>query len=181
MNILQTLLNYVLYYNMVKDEMATDVAALINLYRELLDKKVHLQEEREKNKIQVQHGQKTMETLSNQLEEVNQQIAEEKKNPIVKQVEAMSQAKTKLALKLAALKVNVYELTGQCINEEDYQEIKSSIFEMQEALSEKQEALEKLTTNHESLCLEIASLEQKISLLETVSEMVPDGKTLGPG
>lgn len=165
---------------MVKDELATDTATLINQYRELLDKKAHLQKEREKNKIQVQHVQKTVEALSNQLEEIDQKIGEEKKNPIVRQFEEISQTKTKLMLKLAALKVNVSELTGQCINEEDYQEIKSSIFEMQEALSEKQEALEKLTTNHESLCLEIASLEQKISLLETVCEMIPDGKTIAP-
>lgn len=181
LNLLQTLLNYVLYFNMVEEETVTDTTTMLQRQREMLDKKAHLHKEREKNKIQVQHGQKTMETLSNQLEEVSQRVVEEKKNPSLKQFEDNSQLKSRHTQKLAALKVHVSELTTQCINEEDYGEMKSSIFEIQEALSEKQEALEKLTTNHESLCVEIAGLEKKISLMESVLEMVPDGKTIAPG
>lgn len=48
-------------------------------------------------------------------------------------------------------------------------------------LSEKQEALEKMTSNHEIVCADIASVEKRISLLEAVNEMIPDGKIIQPG
>lgn len=181
LNLLQTLLNYVLYYTMVEDETATDTEAMINRHAELRDRKAQLHREHEKNTIQVQQCQQSLERYSNQLEEVNLAIGEAKKDPSLKQLEDNLQLKTRHTQKLGGLKVHISELNAQCIDEEDYAEMKSSIFEIQEALSEKQEALEKLTTNHESLCLEIANLEKKISLLEAVGAMTPDGKAIAPG
>lgn len=122
-----------------------------------------------------------METYSSQLDDINEQILEEKKNQIMKQFEEGVQQKTKQTQRLGALKVHVAELTNQLIDEEDYTEVKSTIFEVQEALSDKQETLEKVTANHERLCLEISNLEKKISLLEAVHELVPDGKSISPG
>lgn len=181
LNLLQTLLNYVLYYDMVEGETATDTEEMINKNRELVSKKSHLQRMCEVNKIQVQNGQESLERYSENLEEVNKAISEEKKKPCLKQFEDNIQLKSRHTQKLGGLKVHISELNSQCINEEDYLQMKSSIFEIQEALSEKQEALEKLTSNHECLCAEIANLERKISLLETVGDMTPDGKTIAPG
>lgn len=166
---------------MVVDELSTDTKELINRHRELLDKKKQLQKERERNKIQIQQGQKAIEELTHQLDEVNSRIAEERKDPSQKNFEENMQLKTKHTQRMAALKLHVAELTSQYINEEDYAAMKSSIFEIQEALSEKQEALEKLTANHESLCLDIAALEKKTALMETVAEMIPEGKSIDPG
>lgn len=166
---------------MVEGETATDTEEMINKNRELVSKKSHLQRMCEVNKIQVQNGQESLERYSENLEEVNKAISEEKKKPCLKQFEDNLQLKSRHTQKLGGLKVHISELNSQCINEEDYLQMKSSIFEIQEALSEKQEALEKLTCNHECLCSEIANLERKISLLETVGDMTPDGKTIAPG
>lgn len=161
--------------------MSQDTKELLNKHRELLDRKKHLQKEREKNKIQVQQGQKAVLALTNQLDELNVQIVEEKKNPSQKDFEENTQVKAKQTQRLATLKVHVAELKTQCINEDDYAAMNSSEFEVQEALSEKQEALEKLKANHEGLCLGVAALEKKIALMEAVSEMIPDDKSIAPG
>lgn len=181
LNLLHTLLNYVLYYQMVEEEVTLETQEIIQRRRELVAKKNKMVSEREKNKVQVQEGQRRMEASSKLLEELTKKVVEEQKNPCLKEFEDNVQLKSKNAQKMAGLKIHISELMSLCIDEEDYSEMKSSIFQTQEVLSEKQEALEKLTTNHENLCMEISNLEQRISMLESVGDLVPDGKIIRPG
>lgn len=50
-NLLQTLLNYVLYYNMVKDDLVSNTKMLLNKYNQLNGKKAQFLKENENNKI----------------------------------------------------------------------------------------------------------------------------------
>lgn len=125
LNLTQTLLNYVLYHLMVDDEVTNEVTTLINKRKELMAQKQRMLAEREKNKLQVQQGQRSMETFSRELEDVNQKISKEKKHPILKEHEENIQLKTKNTQKMAGLKIHIAELNSQCINEEDFAEIKS--------------------------------------------------------
>lgn len=161
--------------------MTLETQEIIQRRRELVAKKNKMVSEREKNKVQVQEGQRRMEASSKLLEELTKKVVEEQKNPCLKEFEDNVQLKSKNAQKMAGLKIHISELMSLCIDEEDYSEMKSSIFQTQEVLSEKQEALEKLTTNHENLCMEISNLEQRISMLESVGDLVPDGKIIRPG
>lgn len=88
-------------------------------------KKQKMLSDREKNKMQVQQGQRSLEAYSHQLDEVNKKIGEEKKSPCLKEYDDNVQLKTKQTQKMAGLKIHIADLNSQCINEDEYAEMKS--------------------------------------------------------